>query len=69
MANNKPKSETLDLIYKEVKDRLDSQLNSISDLDKKAVTTIGFVGIVVGLILKWSETLLSIKSNKIGVNP
>ena len=64
MANNKPKSETLDLIYKEVKDRLDSQLNSISDLDKKAITTIGFVGIVVGLILKWSETLLSIKSNK-----
>ncbi len=65
MANNKPKPETLDLMYKEVKDRLDSQFSSISDLDKKAITTIGFVGIVVGLILKWSETLLSIKTSKV----
>ena len=65
MANKKPKPETLELMYKEVKDRLDSQFNSISDLDKKAITAIGFVGIVVGFILKWSETLLSTKNIRI----
>lgn len=65
MTNKKPKPETLELMYREVKDRLDSQFNSISDLDKKAITAIGFIGIVVGIILKWSETLLSTKNIRV----
>ena len=65
MKDKKPKPGTLDLMYKEVKDRLDSQFSSISDLDKKAITAIGFLGLVVGIILKWSETLLSTSNIRI----
>jgi len=52
--------ETLNLIHEEVGRKLDLQIDLISRLDTKAGTTIGFLGIIIGIVtsLRW-ELLLN----------
>jgi hypothetical protein len=40
--------ETLELIYNEVKDRLNTQFQSLDGLNTKASVIIGFVGVIIG---------------------
>jgi hypothetical protein len=42
--------ETLELIYNEVKDRLNTQFQSLDGLNTKASVIIGFVGVIIGII-------------------
>ena len=44
-------SETLELIYNEVKDRLNTQFQSLDGLNTKASVIIGFVGVIIGISL------------------
>jgi len=44
-------SETLELIYNEVKDALNTQLQSLDGLNTKASVIIGFVGVIIGISL------------------
>ncbi|MBN1761599.1 MAG: hypothetical protein JW878_00780 [Methanomicrobia archaeon] len=44
--------ETLELIYNEVKDALNTQFQSIDSLDTKASVIIGFVGVIIGISLQ-----------------
>lgn len=50
------KSKALDLIYSEIKERLDKQLESIDKLNTKAGVVIGFAGIILGATSSLSET-------------
>ena len=45
-------SETLELIYNEVKDRLNTQFQSLDGLNTKASVVIGFVGVIIGISLQ-----------------
>jgi len=44
--------ETLELIYNEVKDRLNTQFQSLDGLNTKASVIIGFVGVIIGISLQ-----------------
>jgi len=44
--------ETLELIYNEVKDRLNTQFQSLDGLKTKASVIIGFVGVIIGISLQ-----------------
>ena len=44
-------SETLELVYNEVKDALNTQLQSLDGLNTKASVIIGFVGVIIGISL------------------
>jgi hypothetical protein len=44
-------SETLELIYNEVKDRLNTQFQSLDGLNTKASVIIGFVGVIIGICM------------------
>jgi hypothetical protein len=44
--------ETLELIYNEVKDRLNTQFQSLDGLNTKASIIIGFVGVIIGISLQ-----------------
>ena len=46
------KDETLELIYNEVKDRLNTQFQSLDGLNTKASVIIGFVGVIIGISLQ-----------------
>ena len=43
--------ETLELIYNEVKDALNTQFQSVEGLNTKASIIIGFVGVIIGISL------------------
>ncbi|MEA1957349.1 MAG: hypothetical protein U9N01_03220 [Euryarchaeota archaeon] len=43
--------KTLELIYNEVKDRLNTQFPSLDGLNTKASVIIGFVGVIIGISL------------------
>ena len=43
--------ETLELIYNEVKDALNTQFQSVEGLNTKASVIIGFVGVIIGISL------------------
>ena len=43
--------ETLELIYNEVKDALNTQFQSMEGLNTKASVIIGFVGVIIGISL------------------
>jgi hypothetical protein len=43
--------ETLELIYNEVKDRLNIQFQSLDGLNTKASVIVGFVGVIIGISL------------------
>jgi len=45
-------TETLELIYNEVKDALNTQFQSVEGLNTKASIIIGFVGVIIGISLK-----------------
>jgi len=45
-------TETLELIYNEVKDALNTQFQSVEGLNTKASMIIGFVGVIIGISLK-----------------
>ena len=45
-------SETLELIYNEVKNRLNTQFQSLDGLNTKASVIIGFVGVIIGISLQ-----------------
>jgi hypothetical protein len=44
--------ETLDLVYNEVKDALNTQFQSMEGLNTKASVLIGFVGVIIGISLQ-----------------
>ena len=44
-------SETFELVYNEVKDALNTQLQSLDGLNTKASVIIGFVGVIIGISL------------------
>jgi len=44
--------ETLELIYNEVKDTLNTQFQSVEGLNTKASVIIGFVGVIIGISLQ-----------------
>lgn len=44
-------SETLELVYNEVKDALNTQLQSLNELNTKASVISGFVGVIIGISL------------------
>jgi hypothetical protein len=46
------KDETLELIYNEVKDRLNTQFQSLDGLNTTASVIIGFVGVIIGISLQ-----------------
>jgi len=43
--------ETLELIYNEVKDALNTQIQSLDGLNTKASVIVGFVGVIIGISL------------------
>lgn len=43
--------ETLELVYIEVKDQLNTQFQSIDSLNTKASVVIGFIGVIIGISL------------------
>jgi hypothetical protein len=43
--------ETLELVYNEVKDALNTQIQSLDGLDTKASVIVGFVGLIIGISL------------------
>jgi hypothetical protein len=43
--------ETLELVYNEVKDALNTQLQSLDGLDTKASVIVGFIGVIIGISL------------------
>jgi len=49
--DTQPPEKTLDLIYNEVKDRLNTQFQSLEGLNTKASVIIGFVGVIIGISL------------------
>ncbi|MCK4732357.1 MAG: hypothetical protein KAT65_07860 [Methanophagales archaeon] len=51
MSEDSYPSETLELIYNEVKDTLNAQLQSLERLNSKASVIIGLVGVITGLSL------------------
>jgi hypothetical protein len=52
MTEDKYPPETLELIYNEVKDRLNTQFQSLDGLNTKASVIIGFVGVIIGISLQ-----------------
>ena len=44
-------SETLELVYGEVKDALNTQFQSLDGLNTKASVIVGFVGVIIGISL------------------
>ncbi len=52
MSEDSYPSETLELIYNEVKDRLNTQFQSLDGLNTKASVIIGFVGVIIGISLQ-----------------
>jgi hypothetical protein len=44
-------SETLELVYNEVKDALNTQIRSLDGLNTKASVIVGFVGVIIGISL------------------
>lgn len=44
-------SETLELVYNEVKDALNTQIQSLDGLNTKASVIVGFVGVIIGISL------------------
>ena len=51
MTDDRYSPETLELIYNEVKDGLNTQFQTIDSLDTKASIVIGFVGVLIGISL------------------
>ena len=43
--------ETLELVYNEVKDALNTQIQSLDGLNTKASVIVGFVGVIIGIAL------------------
>jgi hypothetical protein len=54
MSEDSYPSETLELIHNEVKDRLNTQFQSLDGLNTKASVIIGFVGVIIGISLQLS---------------
>ena len=52
MSEDSYPSETLDLVYNEVKDALNMQFQSMDGLNTKASVIIGFVGVIIGISLQ-----------------
>ncbi|MCK4732355.1 MAG: hypothetical protein KAT65_07850 [Methanophagales archaeon] len=52
MSEDSYPPETLELIYNEVKDRLNTQFQSLDGLNTKASIIIGFVGVIIGISLQ-----------------
>ena len=44
-------SETLELVYNEVKDALNTQIRSLDGLNTKASVIVGFIGVIIGISL------------------
>jgi hypothetical protein len=51
MNEDKYPSETLELVYNEVKDALNTQFQSLDGLNTKASVIVGFVGVIIGISL------------------
>ncbi|MCD4842928.1 MAG: hypothetical protein K8R25_00375 [Methanosarcinales archaeon] len=51
MNEDKYPLETLELVYNEVKDALNTQFQSLDGLNTKASVIVGFVGVIIGISL------------------
>lgn len=57
MEQNDMDKKSIDMIYNEVRDKLDLQIISIDNLDTKSSIIIGFIGVMMGVIIGLGKSL------------